>query len=388
MGDNILFYNENANNRLEGITMTSTFLLNRDELSDTEFTTGAKISEAELSAGQVLLKVDTFAFTANNITYAAMGDAMRYWEFFPAADGKGIVPVWGFADVQASKCEGIEVGERIYGYYPMSTHLVVTPKQVNGASFIDGADHRQPLALVYNQYLRCATDPLYNVKTEALQMLLRPLFTTSFLLDDFFDDNQFFGANTLVLTSASSKTALGMAFLLHHNRGKREQKYEIVGLTSPGNIEFVEGLGCYDRVLGYDQISQIDASKPTATVDFAGNGEVLGQLHSHFNDQLQYSCMVGASHWDQRAGMPAELAGPAPELFFAPSQAAKRIEQWGGQGFQQRLAEVWLTFVTFVGGWMKVEQDAGADAVERVYQTVLAGNFSPETGYILSIAED
>ena len=368
--------------------MTTTFLLNRNALSETEFVTDASATEAGLSAGQVLLKVDTFAFTANNITYAAMGDALRYWEFFPAAAGKGIVPVWGFADVQASKCEGIEVGERIYGYYPMSTHLVVTPEHMTSMSFVDGAAHRQPLALVYNQYLRCATDPLYSVETESLQMLLRPLFTTSFLLDDFFEDNQFFGAKTLVLTSASSKTALGMAFLLKHNRKDREQSYEIVGLTSPANVEFVESLGCYDQVLSYDQIDQLDSGIPTATVDFAGNGELLGQLHAYFNDQLQYSCLVGASHWDQRAGMPAELAGPAPQMFFAPSQAAKRVEQWGGQGFQQRLAKVWLTFVTYVDGWMTVEKGTGTEAVEKVYQTVLAGDFSPKTGYILSVGDE
>ena len=219
-------------------------------------------------------------------------------------------------------------------------------------------------------------------------MLLRPLFTTSFLLDDFFEDNQFFGAQTLVLTSASSKTSLGMAFLLDINRSKRDHDYEIVGLTSPGNMEFVNGLGCYDRVLSYDQLGELDANKPTATVDFAGNGELLGNLHTLFGDNLQYSCLVGASHWDQRGGMPSQLPGPAPEMFFAPSQAEKRVAEWGGHGFQQRLGEVWLGFNDFVAGWMTVEYDLGPDAVARVYQEVLAGRFSPNTGYILSLWED
>lgn len=370
------------------MTTTSTFLLDRNDISDTHLNTKSDETDQRLMAGQVLLKVHRFSFTANNITYAAMGDALRYWEFFPAPTGKGIIPVWGFADVLASRCEEVVVGERVYGYYPMSTHLVVEPQHISANSFVDGAEHRQPLSIIYNQYLRCAADPLYREDAEALQMLLRPLFTTSFLLDDFFADSQFFGAQTLVLTSASSKTALGMAFLLDLNRGKRDHDYEIIGLTSPGNMEFVAGLGCYDRVLSYQQLNELDANKPTATVDFAGNGELLGNLHTLFGDNLQYSCLVGASHWDQRGGMPSQLPGPAPQMFFAPSQAEKRVAEWGGHGFQQRLGEVWLGFNDFVAGWMTVEYDLGPDAVERVYQEVLSGRFSPDTGYILSLWEE
>jgi hypothetical protein len=365
---------------------STTLLVARSDISLTETSVAAQPDGDALAPDEVLLAVDRFAFTANNITYAALGDMLRYWEFFPAAEGKGIVPVWGFADVIATASESVEVGERLYGYYPMSSHLIVKPEHVTTHGFVDGAAHRQPLPIIYNQYIRCAQDPLYSAQTEALQMLLRPLFTTSFLLDDFFADNQFFGAKTLVLTSASSKTALGMAFLLEHNRSASEYGYEIVGLTSPGNIAFVQALGCYDRVLGYDQLTQLDAASPAAVVDFAGNAELLTSLHTHFNDQLQYSCRVGASHWDQ-VGATAELPGPEPQMFFAPTQAQKRVEEWGGPEFQQRLASVWFVFLSFVEGWMEVEVERGPDAVARVYGEILSGQFSPKAGYILSMRD-
>ena len=49
--------------------------------------------------------MDKFALTANNVTYAAFGDAMHYWKFFPGPDDEsGRVPVWGFADVADSRC--------------------------------------------------------------------------------------------------------------------------------------------------------------------------------------------------------------------------------------------------------------------------------------------
>ena len=346
-----------------------------------------QIDEASLLPGQVLLRVDRFAFTANNVTYAALGDAMHYWRFFPAPEGLGCIPAWGFAEVEASRCAGIEPGERLYGYYPMATHLTVQPARVTPEGFVDAAEHRTGLPVIYNQYLRCARDPLYRLAGEELQMLLRPLFTTSFLLDDFFADNEFFGARCLVLTSASSKTALGLAHLLRGERSRRAGHYEILGLTSSHNLDFVRARGLYDRVLRYDQIPELDATQPACCVDFAGNGNTLGQVHQHLGSALRYSCLVGMSHWEQRGGLPTDLPGPKPQLFFAPTQAAKRVKEWGGATFQQRLAGHWQSFSAAAAQWLRVEFAVGAREVESAYQQVLAGRSDPQTGHVMSLFE-
>src|SRR5436305_11870708 len=103
--------------------------------------------------GGALLRVDRFALTANNVTYAAFGAAMRYWDFFPADDdGWGRVPVWGFADVEQSAVAGLPDGTRVYGYFPMGSHLAVTPTHITAFGFVDGAPHRAELPAVYNQY--------------------------------------------------------------------------------------------------------------------------------------------------------------------------------------------------------------------------------------------
>src|SRR5215470_5140130 len=172
----------------------------------------------DLGSGEALLRVDTFAFTANNVTYAVAGDMMSYWSFFPAEPGWGRVPVWGFGDVLASDCAGITAGERVFGYFPMSTHLVVRPGSVGSSGFVDAQPHRVALPGVYNQYTRVANDQGYAKEHEDQQMLFRPLFMTAFLLDDFITDNDGFGARTVVLSSASSKTAIGLAFLLSRNQ--------------------------------------------------------------------------------------------------------------------------------------------------------------------------
>ncbi|MET1077244.1 MAG: DUF2855 family protein [Pseudomonas sp.] len=362
---------------------TLEFVVSRTALDDCGVQHGRMEADKQLD-GQVLLQVQRFSFTANNITYAVLGEALRYWEFFPAPAGQGIIPVWGFAEVVASHCAGIEPGERFYGYYPMASHLLVMPKQVKAGGFTDGCAHRALLPSIYNQYLRCSTDALYRRETEALQMLLRPLFTTSFLLEDFLRDNQHFGAECLVVTSASSKTAIGLAFLLQRQRAQLGQSCTVIGLTSPGNLAFTQGLGCYDQVLGYDQWRELEPGRASVLVDFSGNAELMERLHAHLG-QLRYSCRVGASHWTQRGGRPKALPGPTPSPFFAPSQAEKRLAEWGGAVFQQRLAESWHAFLVFVTGWLEVETRLGPDALLHGYREVLAGQASPKQGLVLSL---
>ena len=170
----------------------------------------------QIGDGQVLLHVDHAALTSNNITYGAFGDVMGYWNFFPATDeGWGRVPVWGFADVVASNVDGIVDGDRFYGYLPMSTHLVVEPTRVTPHGFSDGAAHRAPMSPVYNQYAK-VTDRT-STHDEHVRAVLRPLFTTSFLIDDWLAEQQMFGATSVVIASASSKTALALAALLHED---------------------------------------------------------------------------------------------------------------------------------------------------------------------------
>ena len=185
--------------------------------------------EIEVGAGEVLLRIDRFALTANNVTYAAHGVDMAYWTFFPAADGFGIVPVWGFATVVESQADGIVAGERFYGYWPMASHALLLLAKVSPRGFYDAAPHRRGLPPVYNNYV--AACPAYG--SEVIQALFRPLYTTSFVLDAMLADSP---ASTLLVSSASSKTALGLA-------QAAQSRQRVIGLTSTANRSFVEATG-------------------------------------------------------------------------------------------------------------------------------------------------
>ncbi len=276
-----------------------------------------------LAEGEARLRIDRFALTANNVTYAAFGEAMKYWQFFPTGDDDwGCVPVWGFAEVVESRAEAVAPGERLYGYLPMGTHLVVAPARVSGHGFVDDSAHRRALPAVYNRLLRCAADPGYDAAREAQQALLQPLFTTSYLIDDFLAEQGFFGARRVLLSSASSKTACGTAFCLAQRRGGAGS-VQVIGLSSPANRGFAASLGCYDEVIEYDALATLDATVPTVYVDFAGNAALRRAVHEHFGRQLLYSGSVGGTHWEA-LGAGAGLPGPRPVLFFAPAQFARR----------------------------------------------------------------
>jgi hypothetical protein len=336
---------------------------------------------SEPAAGRVLLRVDRFALTSNNVSYALAGDLLGYWKFFPAQAGWGRIPVMGFADVVASRHPKVRESERVFGFFPMSTHLEIEADDAGPASFLDAASHRRDTALAYRQYLRTTADPLYRPAHEDALLLLRGLFLTSVLVDDFLAAAGDFGARSFVLSSASSKTAIALA-----HRLARRKAGVVVGLTSPRNRDFVASLGCYDRVVLYGEDGTLPADGAAVFVDHSGDGAVVDAVHRRFAERLVYSCSVGATHWN--AGPRAQaLPGAPPTFFFAPAQIEKRTKEWGPAGFQERLGAAWEDFRAASEGWLQVVRGAGPDAVARVYEEVLEGRSLPRDGHILTLFE-
>jgi NADPH:quinone reductase-like Zn-dependent oxidoreductase len=353
------------------------FLVAKDDLHRCRFV-DAQAPEPE--PGQALLTVDSFGLSANNITYAVFGAQMSYWGFFPAEEGWGRVPVWGFAEVAASGHEALPPGTRVFGYLPPSTHLLVTPDRIEPHGFVDASEHRASLPASYNSYARVDADPGYDPEHEARQMLLRPLFFTSYLIDDFLEDSGLLGSGAVVVSSASSKTASALAFLL-----SRRGQGEVIGLTSPRGTDFARGLGVYDRVASYEEIASLPAG-PATYVDIAGNADVRSQVHRHFGENLAHSAVVGATHYDKMGEVPDGLPGPPPTFFFAPDRVAKRGREWGREGLERRLAEAWRPYVEWTDGWLQVIEGHGPEATERAYLDLLEGNIDPARAHVLSLS--
>lgn len=336
-----------------------------------------------LAEGEVLVRVGDFALTANNISYALTGEQLSYWRFFPEDDEWGVVPVWGHAEVIESGTEALPVGAKFWGYLPMASHLVMTPGRVSERGFIDMADHRQGLPLVYNQYARTENDPPALAAMPAERSLLFPLFTTSYLIADYLADNGQFGAQQIIIGSASSKTGFATAhFLKTIALGPRA----VIGLTSAGNIAFTTGLGLFDHVLAYGDIAKLDPSVPTGYVDMSGDGAVLRAVHTHFGDNLKVSVGVGATHWDApRSRDP--LPGAEPAFFFAPSQIAKRDAEWGAGVLMGKANIANVAFVQSLGDTLRITRHTGPTAIEARYQDMVHNRTPPTEGLILNFGD-
>jgi NADPH:quinone reductase-like Zn-dependent oxidoreductase len=334
-----------------------------------------------LAEGEARMRVDLFSLTANNVTYGAMGDFLKYWSFFPTdEDGWGRVPVWGCATAIESRSPSVAVGERVYGYLPMSDTFTLAPGERKHGGFAETAPHRTGLAPVYSSYVLNAGDPLYAPDTEALQVLFRPLFTTSFLIDDFIADAGCFGAKQVIFSSASAKTAYAAAQLI-----KARGDVRVIGLTSPSNVAYTKQLGFYDEVIPYDDVAQMDGAVPSVFIDIAGNASVQAAVHAKFADNLRYSCSVGATHWDaMRPGQP--LTGPAPKMFFAPDVVRKRITDWGPAGFQQKLSEAWRAFLPTAARTTRVVEGKGLNAAASVFADLAGGRSDPCDGHVVRLA--
>ena len=247
------------------------------------------------------------------------------------------------------------------------------------------------MAAAYQQYVFCDADAAWQPRLEGLQAVLKPLFVTSFLIDDFLADNTFFGARQLLLTSASSKTAYGTAFCLTQRRGLPGAP-RVVGLTSPGNVAFTQSLGCYDEVHTYDSVSALNAATPSVYVDFAGNAALRRSVHTHFGEALKYSSSIGGTHW-AALGSGGGLPGPRPTLFFAPAQIKKRSapppEGWGREVLEQRLAQAWTAFIARVeradDPWVHIVPRRGAAATQTAYLALLDGKADAREGLMLDL---
>lgn len=358
----------------------------KDKLTDA---TLVDAESAPLADGAVRLAVESFSVTANNITYAVVGDGFGYWNFFPPAAGSGgddtaglgIVPMWGHARVTQSNHPDIAEGERVYGYLPMGTQLDVKPGNVSASGFMDMTDYRQPMSPVYNQYSRLDADPEHDPAREKERMIFGPLFKTGFLIEYFMRNEDWFGAREVILTSASSKTAMGLASVAKQNSPGIKR----IGLTSAGNADFVESTGLYDEVYAYEEIGTLPLTD-CVSVDFAGNAEVLGKLHEHFSDTLKYSCLVGATHIEARSTFGdsgGALAGPKPVLFFAPDHAVAFFKEHGPVEGGKLVAGSWHSFLAAVSGTVDIVTLSGLDAARATYLEMVGGHVDPAKGIVV-----
>ena len=301
---------------------THNFQVNPSDLFQTQVATKERPS---LDEGEILFKVSSFAFTSNNITYAVVGDRLGYWKFFPTKEPWGIIPAWGFGEVVESKTPGVVVGEKCYGYFPMGNFF----KNYSHPSIACGFFLTQ---LPTDQSCRPFTiTTSERIKIRAFPWNGNPIFPSSvpflqppFLNYYFLQENDFFSAKNLILTSASSKTALGLAFMMSEK--KQDHILNIIGLTSPSNVEFVTNTGFYDEVIAYDHVRNELSYEDSLVVDLAGNGRLLSLIHEALDEKLLYISRIGLADWQTGT---QGFKHPQSHFFLCSYSSPKTVQRMG-----------------------------------------------------------
>ena len=171
---------------------------------------------------------------------------------------------WGTAP--SSNRPTIELrSEAVLEFFAANEHRA---SEATDGGFVDIGEHRATHAPAYRQFADVAKDTSYDPDREAHVALLRGLFLTGWLAEDLLFDNDNFGAEATVITSASSKTSIALAWTIAQRGG------HAIGLTS-ANEAFVSRLGCYE-VIPYDEIGSI-TDRRSVIVD-TGNGQVLAVI--------------------------------------------------------------------------------------------------------------
>ena len=357
--------------------------INRGDISKTQVIDYKMPTADDMADGTVLLKLDIFSLSANNITYAVTGNSLKYWGFFPIDDEHSLLPVWGFGEVIASKHPKFAIGDRFYGYYPMSSHILVQPSKVNAYGFVDANPSRVCNNPLYDHYTNVSTDIGYKPENEAMLSLYKPLFITSYLLNDFLEENDSFGAEQILITSASSKTAYGLAAVLHERKLAGDYKPGVIALTSAGNVDFVKGLEIYDDVINYSDLAQLDNTKRTTIIDFTGNQKMLKQIAKALGDKHAYTSLIGAVQNDRLED--EENAEKHGQFFFAPIQAQKCVKRLGNEEFTKLYSSQLSKFIERAKHWIELESLDGPEEVEKKYIDLLKNSPPPEKGYVASI---
>jgi Protein of unknown function (DUF2855) len=332
----------------------------RDDLAACELADGEPPRD-EVADGEAQLRIERFALTTNNITYGVLGDQLGYWRRFPAQDGWGRIPAWGYATVTASRAPGVAEGARVFGFVPMASHVTMRPVP-HPPGFRDASPHSEDLNPIYIQYLAVDGD------AEDAALVWRPLFGTSVMLDLGLTEEGL--PETVVLTSASSKTALGLAHLL------RARPVRVAGLTSPQRRAWVEGLGLYDAVLGYDELDRLDARDDVVVVDFTGDWAFAGRLHDRLGSGLRRSLLVGYTH---RRGAGVEPPASAVR-YSAPAEMVRRRRT-----LAEDYAKAWSSFAPVAEGLLRIERIDTGEALLGAYRALLEGRADPGVAHIVEL---
>lgn len=322
--------------------------------------------------GGVVLAVERFGVSSNNVSYALLGDLLGHWKPFPAAPGWGRVPVWGTARVLAGDPAVASPGTRLAGYLPMATSVAM--RATAGPFGIeDTSPERADMLPLYGRMHRIDSG-VWNDQHAGVEVTLLPVTPAAALLAR---DLTEAGVQAVVVSSASSRTALALSRLL------RVAGVRTTGLTSTARIATVTGLDAYDQLLPYEQVAALPREASTTYVDIAGDSDITRAVHQRMGNALDRSVGFGGSHLSVTGPTalrpdPA-LPGPQPVRFSAGARQVELGDELGRAAVEVIEAQAREILLPWFSGWLRVETVTGLDAARNAWERVARGDVDGRT---------
>lgn len=337
----------------------------------------------QLANGQILVQVEQFAYTTNNISYAIAGERFGYWKYFPTSNGTDdwvVTPVWGFGKVIKTNNSDVTLNSVIYGFLPTADQVILTPTQVSQFAFVENSLHRKDLDLFYNQYEIVTENLHYSRADDNARMVFGPLHQTAFVMLHFLQDSAWKGAEQIIILSASSKTSLGMAYGFCN----ADAKPTLVGVTSSKNVESLDRLNLYDEIVSYDNIEGITSDVPTLLIDMSGRNEIINDLFSKLGDQMISCIQVGRTHWTEPRSK-SEVPREKIDFFFAPTYMVNKQKEWGKDTYDAALADFVKASTAKISTWLSYISHTSFEDLAKVHQRLSNGSVPPEEATIIQL---
>ena len=384
----------------------------RDELEKTEV---IRDTLPPLEQDEIRLRVDKVGLSANNLFYLQMGEApfLKFFHVYPLGpEHKHLanMPAWGIGTVIASENDDFAVGEKFTGFLQL-TNVVQMKARRSDQGFTAYGGNRDKLNPAYNGFTAVSAGRNSPIRGEGdkadLAMTASPGALSGFVLFELLRMNDYYGGNSVVLTSASSKLSLATALLLQEARSQGRID-KVIGYASERNRDFVTDTGLYDEVLSFDQDLPAGTGLKHVLIDVAGDAQVFKRNQAAIIKGLA----VGGTHGDADSStftafrpsgflkMFIDMMGPAwmkrwaerrlsptLEMFFAPTVINSLLERWCREEMDRRSDDALRRFVDAAvdGGWIKVTRAEDIPSTQAAYQQVISGAISPSDAVIISL---
>jgi uncharacterized protein DUF2855 len=385
----------------------------RDNVQETE------VLHDELPAlepDEIRLRVDKVGLSANNLFYAQMGEApfLKFFAVYPLDEEYkhlANVPAWGVATITESRNPDFSVGEQYRGFLHMANVVQMKARRTEDG-FVAYGGKRDKLNQAYNGFIGVDQSGSSPIKGDGeksdLAMTSAPGGLSGFILYELLKMHSFYGGNSVVLTSASSKLSLTTALLLRRDR-EEGALAKVIAYTAKSNVEFVRSTGLYDEILTYDEALPGGPELQHVLIDVAGDAAI----YKRGKEQIIKAFAVGGTHSSADASiftafrpsgflkmfidMVAPQAikswasrnlNPRLEMFFAPTVINELLSSWGKEEMERKSDDALGRFVDAAvdGGWIKVDRSESVEDIQAAYKNIVLGLVPPAEAVILSLS--